>query len=584
MSKLMQLKGLANKVHRSGFDLSQRVLFTAKVGQIIPVTTFEVLPGDKFSIDLNSFGRTAPLASASFARLREYYDVYFVPYRLLYSNFNNSISLINNPTKASSPIANVNNSEDLPFITKGAIQEYLNTLTSYPNEGGEDRRDATIRLLEYLGYGHYNEYNEDLSTDFYRFAMNLFPLLGYQKIYSDYFRFAQWEDSQAYTYNVDYLSTTPSKQFVPSSNLKSVKNIFDLQYCNYDKDYFHGLLPRPQYGDTALASVSLPSDIGGSIGLTLLADSAQTGDTPITARRVSDKGYEMHTIAQAGAVPVSELNTTFKAILNDEYKGNLSVLSLRYAEMFQKWKEITLSSDDLSFKSMLEKHWNVSTSNILSDRCSYIGGISKDVQIGEVINTNLADPDSEANIRGKGTVNSNGHIEFDAKDFNNEYGMLYVIYHCKPLIEWSFTSLNLPQILRTKASSYPVPEFDSIGMQGIPKIQFVNFGTEPNDIEQLSESAGYAPQYFEYKTNLDVVKGGFERSLACWALTYNVLSDFGDAPNFKLDYQDFKVKPSIVNSLFAAGVNGRYSSDHMRNSCFVNAKVVRNLDFNGLPY
>lgn len=104
----MSLKSLRNKTSRNGFDLSFKKNFTAKAGELLPVMVKEVLPGDSFKIDLKSFTRTQPINTAAFARIREYYDFYFVPYDLLwnkantvltqmYDNPQHSVSIIQTP-------------------------------------------------------------------------------------------------------------------------------------------------------------------------------------------------------------------------------------------------------------------------------------------------------------------------------------------------------------------------------------------------------------------------------------------------------------------------------------------------------
>ena len=41
--------------------------------------------------------------------------------------------------------------------------------------------------------------------------VNIFPILTYQKIYQDFFRWSQWEKSNPSSYNVDYFDgTSPS--------------------------------------------------------------------------------------------------------------------------------------------------------------------------------------------------------------------------------------------------------------------------------------------------------------------------------------------------------------------------------------
>lgn len=83
MSNVMDLKRLQNHVSRNAFDLSERKCFTAKVGELLPVYLQEVLPGDKFDLKVQSFTRTQPVNTAAFTRIKEYYDYFFVPYRLL---------------------------------------------------------------------------------------------------------------------------------------------------------------------------------------------------------------------------------------------------------------------------------------------------------------------------------------------------------------------------------------------------------------------------------------------------------------------------------------------------------------------
>lgn len=94
----MSLKSLRNKTSRNGFDLSFKKNFTAKAGELLPVMVKEVLPGDSFKINLKSFTRTQPINTAAFARIREYYDFYFVPYDLLWNKANTVLTqMYDNP-------------------------------------------------------------------------------------------------------------------------------------------------------------------------------------------------------------------------------------------------------------------------------------------------------------------------------------------------------------------------------------------------------------------------------------------------------------------------------------------------------
>ena len=90
----MDMKSVRNNVSRNGFDLSTKRNFTAKCGELLPVMCKEVIPGDKVKIDLSAFTRTMPVNTAAFARIREYYDFFFVPFSHLWNRSNTVLLLL----------------------------------------------------------------------------------------------------------------------------------------------------------------------------------------------------------------------------------------------------------------------------------------------------------------------------------------------------------------------------------------------------------------------------------------------------------------------------------------------------------
>ena len=85
-NKLFSYGSARNSVKRSPFDLSKRHLFTAKVGELLPIYCKPTLPGDKWTISTDTFTRTQPVSTAAFTRINEYVDFFFIPYRLLWRN------------------------------------------------------------------------------------------------------------------------------------------------------------------------------------------------------------------------------------------------------------------------------------------------------------------------------------------------------------------------------------------------------------------------------------------------------------------------------------------------------------------
>lgn len=555
MANIMLLKSLRNKTSRNGFDLSFKKNFTAKAGELLPVMVKEVLPGDSFKINLRSFTRTQPINTAAFARIREYYDFYFVPYDLLWNKANTVLTqMYDNPQHSVSmnPTDNFVLSGTMPSITASGLAKYLVNVNGSGEElnyFGYNRALCSAKLMEYLGYGNFYRYakGDQFTWDEHpllnNLNFNIFGFLAYQKIYSDYYRDSQWERIAPSTFNVDFMDGSGNNSIEPyldgdsSSDIIANYNLFDLRYCNWQKDLFHGLVPHQQYGESAVV---------------------QTSD-------------------------VESGNPT-----------DFTILALRQAEFLQKWKEITQSGNK-DYKDQIEKHWGVSAGDALSEMCTYLGGISSSLDINEVVNSNITG-DNAADIAGKGTGVSNGYIDFNA---GAKYGVIMCIYHCLPLLDYTADLLE-SAFIKVNATDYAIPEFDRVGMEAVPFAKMIN----PLKIEgSLNFTAfasmimGYAPRYIDYKTSVDSSIGGFRDTLKNWVISYgntsicNQLSTLkgpalpGPEPSVApMNYTFFKVNPDCLNPLFAVAVDSEISTDNFLCSSFFDVKVVRNLDTDGLPY
>lgn len=95
-NKVLGMHRLKNKVNRNAFDLSHRHMFTAEVGELLPVFTQWVNPNETFKIGYNGKTRTAALNTDAFTRIRENIQYYFVPFQSLWKYFEQQV---NNMTK-----------------------------------------------------------------------------------------------------------------------------------------------------------------------------------------------------------------------------------------------------------------------------------------------------------------------------------------------------------------------------------------------------------------------------------------------------------------------------------------------------
>ena len=86
MASYTGMSNLQNHPHRSGFDIGRKNAFTAKVGGLLPVYWDISMPGDKYKFNIEYFTRTQPVETSAYTRLREYFDFYAVPLRLLWKS------------------------------------------------------------------------------------------------------------------------------------------------------------------------------------------------------------------------------------------------------------------------------------------------------------------------------------------------------------------------------------------------------------------------------------------------------------------------------------------------------------------
>lgn len=573
MSSVMSLTALKNSVKRNGFDLSFKNAFTAKVGELLPIMCKEVYPGDKFNIRGQAFTRTQPVNSAAYSRLREYYDFYFVPYRLLWNMAPTFFTNMPDPHHAASPTTSVSLDERHPWFTFFDLMEYLGNLNSlsgtyekYKNNFfGFSRLELTCKLLNYLNYGIGKDYESiKVPGDSDNILLSPFPLLAYQKICEDYFRDDQWQSAAPYRYNLDYLYSMRNGYHIPihSFTKDDFKNptMFDLNYCNFQKDYFTGMLPKAQYGEVSVAS-PLVGDIAIESGSSLSFQSTPaTGPNTISAGVLTLQGKDMTT-------------------------AGLSVLALRQAECLQKWREIA-QSGKMDYQTQMQKHFNVSPSETLSGHCKYLGGWTSNLDISEVVNTNLTG-DNQADIQGKGTGTLNGNkVDFEAK----EHGIIMCIYHCLPLLDWSINRIAR-QNFKTAFTDYAIPEFDSIGMQQLYASEMI-FGLEDLPEDPTSINMGYVPRYADLKTSIDEIHGSFIDTLVSWVspLTESYLAAYRQAckdagfSDITMTYNFFKVNPHIVDNIFGVQADSTINTDQLLINSFFDIKAVRNFDYNGLPY
>ena len=579
MSDFNPLDRARISTHRSSFDLSSKKLFTAKVGEILPCYWQIAIPGNKYRISSDWFTRTVPVNTAAYTRIKEYYDFYAVPLRLISRALPQAFTQMTDyMTSAASNDKNTTALSSVPYTTMAQFNNLL--LVSNAGDQSNTRDDAGLpyvygacKLLDLLGYGSMiDKANTGKAAITKKYlgldnvgdgdnplvysvsqTVNMLPILAYQKIYFDFFSNSQWERHLAYAYNVDYWQST---SYVTLSS-----DMLKMRYANYPKDYFMGILPSSQYGSVAVLPNTFSSSYPSNSVLVVSDD------------RRSVSGVE--NAANSSAVSVSGTSSSLRpSFINSD----LSALSLRATEYLQRWKEVVqFSSKDYS--DQMAAQFGIKAPEYMGNHAHYIGGWSNVININEVVNTNLDANDSQASIAGKGISSQSGHTL--TYDCGAEHQVIMCVYHAVPLLDWNLTGQN-PQLTVTAVSDFPQPAFDQLGMQAVPALNLQN-----NPGRAVSGSLGYNLRYWQWKSSIDTVHAGFRAGAAyqSWVAPldgWQVLTSAG-----VWSYQSMKVRPQQLNSIFVPQVDATNCSvafDQLL--CNVNFQVyaVQNLDRNGLPY
>lgn len=614
---LFDMSAVKNHPRRSGFDLSNRVCFTSKAGELLPVFWDIVYPGDSFKIKTQLFTRTQPLNTAAYTRIREYLDFYFVPLRLINKNLPTALmQMQDNPVQATGLSSNKIVTTDIPwtsvsgsgFSNLGDINVlYQTSSKDFSDLLGFNSLTQSAKLLMYLRYGNFLPSNANVtkstslglspSLDLRNSetpstgwtSVHILPLAAYQKVYADFFRFTQWEKNQPYTYNFDWYSGGNVLASLSSQTLAekyySDDNLFTLRYANWPKDMFMGVMPDSQLGDVSIVDAS-GSEGTFPVGLMNLSDGTlRAGLLARSSSSPADKSpLEMQTSSALSA------NTTYGVYAQRAagLSSSFSILQLRMAEAVQKYREVSQFADQ-DARGQIMAHFGVSLSPVLSDKCVYLGGSSSNIDLSEVVNTNITG-DNVAEIAGKGVGTGQGSFsgQFD------EYGIIIGIYHNVPLLDYVVT--GQPQnLLYTNTADLPFPEFDSIGMQTIQFGRFVNSNKVKwtSGVDYRTQTMGYLPRFFDVKTRYDEVLGAFRSTLKNWVapldpssvskwLQSSVTSSGKLALN--LNYGFFKVNPCVLDSIFNVKCDSRIDTDQFLTALYMDIKAVRNFDYDGMPY
>lgn len=544
-------KVIAKVPRRNAFNLSNENHLTTEFGKLVPVMVKECLPGDKFKAHTEAVVKLAPLAAPTFSRIDVYFHYFYVPNRLVYTNWENFIT---SGIDGLSPDGDLDNGLVAPYFE---FSELLQT-----------GRLVDRSLCDYMGLPAAD------STKTYSNVppINAIPFLAYQKIYSDWFR--------------DEL--LDSYEFEPVGDGKisaiSQSNYLVLRARAWKKDYFTSARPDTQLG--APAQVKISGELVSNGPFRLKATQNQgTGiflgkDVGAAAEYIDGYYYNNTVLADIEGNRVSGSTQYYGDGISLD-GASIDINDLRYALKLQQWLEKNMRGGNRYIENIFH-HFGVKSSDARLQRSQYLGGRKLPVTVGEMFQTvdtvdNTDYNDSTQPLgRRAGIGNAAGRSQ-TINFFAEEHGYFICLMSILPHASYM---QGIPRHLgyRWSRFHYAWPEFGNIGEQEIKNWElYVAPDDETGAISNDSEF-GYQSRYAEYKFGMNEIHGQFRSNLDFW---HNGRK-FSSQPKLNgrfvaLDTQSLNDQNRIFT---VVGISGE---DHFYCHLFHDVKVLRMLPKYGIP-
>ena len=312
---------------RNDFDLSHRHVYSANFGELLPSTCIETVPGDHIVMHSSDLLRAIPLVTSPFLRAKQHIDVWFVPFRDLWHNFDQFMVQKDQPVSSA-----LNSSTFVPHANLWDLWNYavLNSDT-ITDVVGRPVQNGASRILNLLGYGNPSNPIETSPK------VNLFRLAAYNYIWYNEYRQKYYDDGSrllntganvATLFNFDSLpcnsEASANIDYFQSTFVNQIIAMCQMRYRTWKKDLFTGLMPSTQFGSVSSVS-TLSFDTNTTSGIPYGFYSS-TGDSVI------DRA--------SGIIQGSP--STIDVSTRTGLKASFDVLTLRRSEAIQIWRENAL--------------------------------------------------------------------------------------------------------------------------------------------------------------------------------------------------------------------------------------------------
>lgn len=447
------------KPSRNTFSMPFFKDLSGEMGDLIPIMNEHVLPGDKFKIQVSHLVRFAPLIAPIMHQVDVYFHFWYVPYRQVWSNWEEFISDTQTETPPVFPTC-------LAEGSTGEIPDYLGIPTK-----------------------------EDFDTLYTPSKVSAIDFAAYGLIWNENYR----DQNLQAELDIDLADGD-------NTTLLEEAGLFGTPLKRaWEQDYFTTALPEPQKGPTVVLPIQGEAEIiwretPDSSDGDVIRD-PETGSTYPTNDDLWNMAGNLHGSPDGANMSLSvdnsrhlfaELSTATQSSIND----------LRKAYRLQAFLELMARAGN-RYPEVLRAHFNVTPDDLRIQRPLYLGGGISNVAISEIAQTSEGNQTPQGNLSGQGiSLGSSRGINH----FFKEHGVIIGLMSIRP------KPLYLQGLRRQwfKFDKYDFawPMFAHLGEQEV-----FNYELYADGQSEQFETFGYAPRYAEYKYIPSTVHGDMKNTL-----------------------------------------------------------------------